>query len=294
MMAESKRSFFLVVLIFYGLLTWASGSGLCNEQVSKKIYQYALQHFKRNWEAATVSATQASDNCKISSNDAASFVYLPHEVILGKAAISQGCQKRLFSEFFPSISRAKNKTDQSLCNKNRCVLFSWTMRDQEHGKLQSLGMEAFVTAAKKLVAFQNVKQDSSIDARLKPETGLPAKFGAMHGVWYNENGYLQSHRDKTWTNDAHNKSSSMDTEWVLSISLGASGLFTYYHPNDNEERYGTTVIVESGDILLFNGAYLYHGVSVVHSSTPHWMKNIVPGIAGRLNLQYRALRTSGM
>ena len=293
-MADSNVKLCLIILILYGLLCYVQGSGICNGQVSEKIYQYAQQHFKRNWQSATVSAKQPNNLCKLFTDVGTSFVYLPHEVILGKNAISQGCQKELFSEFFPSISEIKKKTDQSLCSKNRCVLFSWTMRDKEHAKLQDLGREIFDKAAKKLSAFQDVKPDSSIDSRLQPQTEIPARFSAIHGVWYNENGSLQSHRDKTWTSDEHNKTSNTETEWVLSISLGASALFTYYHPDDKKEKYGTTVIVESGDILLFNGAYLYHGVSIVNTSTPPWLNDIVPGITGRLNLQYRALRNPGI
>ena len=288
-MAAGHGRLHLLMLVLYGLSIPTNVAGICDGKVSDKIYKYAKQHFKRNWEA--VSPAQV--NTYESNVQGHSFVYLPHEVILQKNAISNAGQRQLFSKFFSSLSQDKDKTDQSLCNKERCVLFTWTLHDTEHTYFQDIGSDLFMKTAKKLKAFQTVKPGSSIEMPLKPEIQGPPKFSAIHGVWYNESGYLQSHRDKTWTNREQNESSQADTEWVLSISLGASALFTYYHPKDDGKLHGTTVIMESGDVLLFNGAYLYHGVSVIQNSTPRWVKELFPEVTGRLNLQYRVLKNPG-
>ena len=83
------------------------------------------------------------------------------------------------------------------------------------------------------------------------------------------------------------------TEWVLSITLGATARFIYHHPKDKEEHHSISVSVASGDVLLFNDAYLYHGVQVLEESIPEWWKKEVGNLQGRLNLQYRVLTGKG-
>ena len=156
------------------------------------------------------------------------------------------------------------------------------MTDRKDEYLQTLGSMLFLETAGQLANIQRVNP-GYIDQNLKLNLLEKApRFPAVHGVWYNKNGFLQSHRDKTWNRG--NKTSQ--TEWVLSISLGANAHFTYHHPNEKEGYHST---VESGDVLLFNGAYLHHGVKVLENSIPKWWGKELGNLQGRLSLHYRVL-----
>jgi hypothetical protein len=51
-----------------------------------------------------------------------------------------------------------------------------------------------------------------------------------------------------------------------------------------------TVRLQSGDMILFNGQVLFHGVSKIYSgSAPKWFnkENGIPAHVARINLQYR-------
>ena len=250
----------------------------CISSAPENVYRYAEQHYARNW-------VNRIDEIRLSSNrKGVTFVYLPHEVILMKQAVSKEEQMKLFSHVVPSIPAKRRQTDQSLCGKDECILFTSTMKEQKEDEmLQRLGSDLFLETAEQLVNIQKLKP-SPTDQNLYLQFKKTPRFAAVHGVWYNENGYLRSHRDRTWDNA--NKTSQ--TEWVLSISLGATARFSYHHPNDEMKRnQSTAVLVESGDVLLFNGAYLHHGVQVLERSTPYWWKRHFGNFQGRLNLQYR-------
>ena len=246
--------------------------------MSEAVHRYAKHHFKRNWEKRVEEIRLSS------THEGASFVYLPHEVILMKQAVSKEEQIRLFSHFVPFITADGRQADQSLCAEDRCTLFTSTMTDQKDENLQKLGSTLFSETAEQLANIQKVKPGYT-DQKLQMDIEKAPRFPALHGVWYNENGYLRSHRDRTWDQD--NKTSQ--TEWVLSISLGSTARFTYHHPQDIQGNHSTTVLVESGDVLLFNGAYLYHGVQVLEHSIPNWWEKELSNLQGRLNLQYRVL-----
>ena len=267
----------LILLILSKIASYCLGT--LSSVVSENIHRYADQHFKPNW-------AQRVEKIRLSSNGkGAAFVYLPHEVILMKQALSKKEQIRLFSQFAPFITADGRLTDQSLCAEDSCVLFTSTMTDRKDEYIQNLGSMLFLETAEQLANIQQVNP-GYIDQNLKFNLLKKApSFPAVHGVWYNENGYLRIHRDKTW--NLGNKTSQ--TEWVLSISLGANARFTYHHPNDREGKQSIFVLVESGDVLLFNGAYLHHGVQVLENSIPKWWGEELGNLQGRLNLQYRVL-----
>ena len=127
---------FLRVLILYTFASLCLGK--CPSGASGSVCRYAEQHFKRNW-------AQRVEKIRFSSirNDASSFVYLPHEVILMKQALSKHDQTRLFSRFVSSITADGKQTDQSLCAEDRCVLFTSTMSDRKDEYLQKLGSTLF-------------------------------------------------------------------------------------------------------------------------------------------------------
>ena len=277
MAAAAVNRSLLILLILSKIASYCLGT--FPSGVSENIHRYADQHFKRNW-------AQRVEKIRLSSNGkGATFVYLPHEVILMKQALSKKEQIRLFSQFAPFITADGRHTDQSLCAEDSCVLFTSTMTDRKDDYLQNLGSTLFLETAEQLANIQQVNP-GYIDQNLKLNLLENApSFPAIHGVWYNENGYLRSHRDKTW--DRGNKTSQ--TEWVLSISLGANARFTYHHPNVREGYQSIFVLVESGDVLLFNGAYLHHGVQVLENSIPKWWAEELGNLQGRLNLQYRVL-----
>ena len=270
----------LTTLILCNIASYYRGT--CLSGVSKNVHRYAEQHYKRNW------LKRVEEIRFPSSRKGAAFVYLPHEVILMKQALSKEEQIRLFSQFVPFITARERQADQSLCAEDKCILFTSQMTEEKDKNLQEIGSTLFLETAEQLANIQQVTP-GYIDDNLKLKAEKAPRFPAVHGVWYNENGYLRSHRDRTW--DRANKTAQ--TEWVLSISLGATARFTYHHPKDKEEHHSISVSVASGDVLLFNGAYLYHSVQVLEESVPEWWKKELGSLQGRLNLQYRVLTGKG-
>ena len=245
--------------------------------VSENVHRYARQHFTGNW-IERVEELQLP-----SSHEGVAFVYLPHEVILMKQALSKQEQIQLLSQFVPFLTVDGRQADQSLCAEGKCILFTSTKTDRKDENLRKLGSTLFLETGKQLATIQQVRP-GYIDHNLKLNfDGKAPKFSAVRGIWYNENGYLRSHRHIAM-NRANETS---QTEWVLSISLGATARFTYHHPTDKEGHHRTTVMVESGDLLLFNAAYLYHSVQVLERSIPKWWEKELGLVQGRLNLQYR-------
>jgi hypothetical protein len=57
--------------------------------------------------------------------------------------------------------------------------------------------------------------------------------------------------------------------WVISVSLGCSAVFRY---GLFQDRCTNTEILRSGDVAVFNGGEVYHGISNVSSGTapPFW------------------------
>jgi len=83
--------------------------GTCLSGVSENVHRYAEQHYKRNW------LKRVKEIRFHSSREGAAFVYLPHEVILMKQALSKEEQIRLFSQSVPFITARERQADQSLC-----------------------------------------------------------------------------------------------------------------------------------------------------------------------------------
>lgn len=81
-------------------------------------------------------------------------------------------------------------------------------------------------------------------------------FFVVYGVWYNENGYLWKYLDRMW--DWVNK--MLWIEWVFLILFGIMVCFIYYYLNNGEGYYGIDILLDFGDVFLFNGVYFYYGV----------------------------------
>jgi len=77
--------------------------------------------------------------------------------------------------------------------------------------------------------------------------------------------------------------------WVLSISIGHAAKFFYSEKYQGEKTF---VQLDSGDVLLFNGGQLYHGIEeIIPNSAPAFWTSPQCGMSvydmGRFNLQFR-------
>ena len=70
------------------------------------------------------------------------------------------------------------------------------MTDRKDKNLEELGSTFFFETGEQLANIQQVTP-GYIDDNLKLKVEKAPRFPAVHGVWYNENGYKRTHRDRT-------------------------------------------------------------------------------------------------
>ena len=89
------------------------------------------------------------------------------------------------------------------------------------------------------------------------------------------------HRDNWWSDGSGDFP-------VLSLSIGATCRFLY---KQNEEDENESVLLTSGDALIFGGPcrYIMHCVKRIHNpdSAPEWLQSPHPLAGGRLNFTFR-------
>eukprot|EP00271_Cylindrocystis_brebissonii_P004338 TRINITY_DN15985_c0_g1_i1.p1 TRINITY_DN15985_c0_g1~~TRINITY_DN15985_c0_g1_i1.p1 ORF type:complete len:231 (-),score=33.98 TRINITY_DN15985_c0_g1_i1:26-673(-) len=101
--------------------------------------------------------------------------------------------------------------------------------------------------------------------------------------FYDQSGSLGMHQDKD-----ESPSSLKSGAPVVSFSLGDSANFIYSVERD--EKAASTVVLESGDVLLFGGAarMVFHAVAKVNlGSAPEWLIEATNMRPGRLNFTFR-------
>ncbi|CAF0875553.1 unnamed protein product [Adineta steineri] len=218
---------------------------------------------------------------------------LPNEVVLIRNALSENEQKLLFTSMASSIPQALApvQVDEALCPNCQCSLHTWklneTLNESDSKIIQTLGEVMYLKAASFLKVQQATRKKNSIDQSLHaPPIHQSPSFKYVHGVMYGINDTLGPHHDKTWSANSNSK-----YEWVVSISLGHTAVFKYGMNNDdNEEKTTTEIDLNSGDVLLFNGAYLEHSMPYIHKNKyPMWWYNVDTFSKARLNIQYRVL-----
>ena len=110
---------------------------------------------------------------------------------------------------------------------------------------------------------------------------------AIYGILYPAKGFLEAHTD------AHQG-------WIVSISIGATCDFWFYDQNDKDNKQKNNkqknkkhhINIESGDIMIFPGYRLMHGVDTVQQNAPRFWKilqakRVIPLQFVRYCLQYR-------
>ena len=101
------------------------------------------------------------------------------------------------------------------------------------------------------------------------------KPAAIYGILYPSRGFLEAHTD------AHQG-------WIVSLSIGASAHFWYSADQIKKHR----INIRSGDVLVFPGYRLMHGIDSVDQNAPKFWKEmqakrIVPQQFARYCLQFR-------
>jgi len=112
------------------------------------------------------------------------------------------------------------------------------------------------------------------DDQHSPEFKFPSSYNpnSLNGIMYSKNATLASHVDGP-------------LGWVLSVSIGDSALFFYSLENGKER---TEIKIDSGDVVIFNGQKLFHGIDKIYPNTaPKFWKEIKDKSGDRFNLQFR-------
>jgi alkylated DNA repair dioxygenase AlkB len=130
------------------------------------------------------------------------------------------------------------------------------------------------TEAQKVRSFYEI----STNEKLEKDYISPKNFDpkALYSIMYHENAKLQQHQDGT-------------LGWVLLVSIGDSCVFKYSETQNSSQ---IELKIDSGDIILFNGQKLFHGVErIIPNTAPKWWKNSETYGMARFNIQFRDSKT---
>ncbi|UJR07926.1 hypothetical protein I4U23_012209 [Adineta vaga] len=254
------------------------------------IERYRNFHFAGNEEPVKNDfyASIQSINNRLGSSTSDMYL-LANEVVLIRNALSENEQKSLFNSLVSSIPKALSsvQVDEGLCPDGKCTLHTWklneTLNELNSKRIQTVGEGMYSKAASFLQIQQTIRTKNTIDKSLHcPPIHQRPSFKYVHGVMYDINDSLGFHHDKTWS--AHQNSSY---EWVISISLGHSAVFRY---RKDEKEATTEIVLNSGDVLFFNGAALEHAMPyILKDKYPIWWTSVDTSQKARLNIQYRVL-----
>jgi hypothetical protein len=272
-------------------------------QLSLNIQRYAKFHFSSNEGSIkndfyasmqSIHNRLASSVSGLSTNgtNLSDIYLLPGEVVLIRNVLSGNEQKRLFELLASSVSQSLStvQVNPSLCPSCQCSLHTWKLNetlDQTGSEvIGTLGEVLYLKAASFLNVQQTIRTKNSITNLLhSPPVHQRPSFKYLHGVLYGMNDTLGPHFDKTWstiTNSTY--------EWVISISLGHSAIFSYRKNNHSNLERTTQIVLNSGDLLFFNGAYLEHSMPyILKNEYPSWWYTVDTFQKARLNIQYRLL-----
>eukprot|EP01083_Nonionella_stella_P041626 112795_1 len=84
---------------------------------------------------------------------------------------------------------------------------------------------------------------------------------AVYGILYPARGFLEAHTD------AHQG-------WIVSISMGATCDFWFQDPKNKKDKNKYHVNIESGDVMIFPGYRLMHGVDDVQQTVPPFWQRL--------------------
>ena len=115
----------------------------------------------------------------------------------------------------------------------------------------------------------------STNEKLAPEYISPKYFNpkSLYSIMYHQDAKLGQHQDGA-------------LGWVLLVSLGDSCVFKYSERIDSPQ---IELKIDSGDIILFNGKKLFHGVErIIPGTAPKWWNNCGENYGmARFNIQFR-------
>jgi len=102
---------------------------------------------------------------------------------------------------------------------------------------------------------------------------------AIYGILYPSRGFLEAHMD------AHQG-------WIISISIGATCDFWFTDPKNKNDKRKHHINIQSGDVMVFPGYRLLHGVDNVDKNVPRFWKllqakRVIPVQFARYCLQFR-------
>lgn len=174
-----------------------------------------------------------------------------------------------------------NKLCQMKINQ-MCMGYHWNARlhkyettrsDHDNSPVHEIP-ELFKTICKKVV-----QESKRIDTKNLPETNP----NSCIVNFYEEGHTLGFHRDAS-----ESKKSILDGKPVISLSIGSSADFQYYYGKD-ERASKKTILLESGDVLVFGGPArsIYHGVPKVYIND--FPKQLKMPKKGRINVTFREL-----
>jgi len=207
---------------------------------------------------------------------------LPHGVILFKNCLDEDAQKdvmdtclRIAETGGNQLILKKEKWQGSSKRAIPLLFYNWPARASSVGSIPE--PKDLLKWAKKM--FQSAYDHAVVtdnNAKTEKNFQCPSEYdpNAVYAILYPPGGSFIPHLDGA-------------KGWVLSVSIGDSADFFY---SIGLEGSRTEVRLESGDVIIFNGGQLHHGISKIHanSAPSFWNSH---GISvyemSRLNLQFR-------
>ena len=230
------------------------------------------------------------DNVKIEKNTIKAFG-LPHNVICIKRLLSEQEQIKLIhlsNDLFPSSLLEIAPFPQH----TPWIYLNWPakfMEKEEEKIINSKEKEKNMQSLLDLGAILgkmiiSIAQNAQKQNEEKEEKEKEYEPKAIYGILYQSRGFLEAHTD------AHQG-------WIVSISIGAMADFWYSNQKKmdnqkNDEQSKHRINIQSGDVMVFPGYRLMHGVDSVDQNVPKFwtslqQKQVVPKQFVRYCLQFR-------
>ncbi len=195
-------------------------------------------------------------------------IVMPHGTVLLANQLNEQEQTKICQESKRLADCAENESVLNEESKTQCngefsprplYFYNWPAKpascsishDLAPTKILELGKLAIATASK-------LCNTNSVDPIHAPAVYDPT---AIYAIMYPQHGYFSSHVDGA-------------KGWAVSISIGHSCIFYY-----SLGKFGKKIYVQlnSGDILVFNGGLLHHGVHQLLDQCPEFYhQNVNP------------------
>jgi alkylated DNA repair dioxygenase AlkB len=179
---------------------------------------------------------------------------LPYGVMLMRGALDNEEQKQVLRSCMSLQSPEKLTPSKDSRQFTPFIYHNWPSSFQVPRTTQPSPGESINEAIPQLFDFGMRMHHAAVQYWLRhPHVGYQRDFTqeALYGILYGPESVLESHQD-------------IQGGWVISMSIGAACEF-FFSPKAESGSLQTHIVLNSGDVIIFNGRKLFHGVSKVFS-----------------------------